>query len=95
MLEDYIKRGAALDAVKDCYTWEDGVADSALTEARSRIERIQTAEVAEVVRCQDCKYWKADPDQLYQFHTCSHASGMVEARPEYFCYFGERPEVKP
>ena len=48
----YISREAAIEAVKeshDCGEW--------LQETLARIYEIPAADVVEVIRCKDCKYW--------------------------------------
>ena len=45
-----------------------------------------TADVAEVVRCSECKKWKINPNNLYGGY-CRHCEG---ASIDHFCSYGER-----
>lgn len=48
------------------------------------------ADVVEVVRCKDCKYWKEEKD-FGMF--CTHwGSTLTESQAEDFCSYGERRE---
>jgi hypothetical protein len=52
------------------------------------IDNAPTADVVEVVRCKDCKYWVEDKD-FGMF--CSHwGSTLTESRENDFCSYGER-----
>lgn len=54
------------------------------------IANAPTADVVEVVRCKDCKYWVYE-DDLGMF--CSHwGSTLAESKAEDFCSYGERKE---
>ena len=50
------------------------------------IESQPTADVAEVVRCGECKKWKINPNNLYGGY-CRHCEG---ASIDHFCSYGER-----
>lgn len=45
-----------------------------------------TADVVEVVRCRDCKYFLTDDDTMY----CERATGLDQILPDDFCSYGER-----
>lgn len=53
---------------------------------RTLIEKQPTADVAEVVRCSECKKWKINPNNLYGGY-CRHCEG---ASIDHFCSYGER-----
>ena len=65
---------------------------------------VSTADVVEVVRCKDCKYWKgekkADPITNYHYGDCTHeewrdAEGWDKTTCGHeFCSRGERKEQK-
>lgn len=56
----------------------------------------QTADVAEVVRCKDCKYsvkYSCKNDACYQFTICRRRESYSEGVEENdFCSYGERKE---
>ena len=52
---DYISRQAAIEETWKEPTYSDPI--NVLTEMRDRINEISSADVVEVVRCKDCKYW--------------------------------------
>lgn len=59
-----------------------------LSDVRKAIEQTPTADVVEVVRCKDCKYWVYE-DDLGMF--CSHwGSTLAESQADDFCSYGER-----
>ena len=52
------------------------------------IANAPTADVVEVVRCKDCKYWAEEKD-FGMF--CSHwGSTLAESQEDDFCSYGER-----
>ena len=55
-----------------------------------------SADVVEVVRCRDCKYFTIDEGDVLGFCHCERivVSGMGELYPaeEHFCNYGERKE---
>lgn len=46
------------------------------------IDNAPTADVVEVVRCKDCKYFKQ--------HKCIKLNGMVSLNADNFCSYGEK-----
>ena len=48
--------------------------------------RIMSADVVEVVRCKDCKYWDNDDDA----NRCRHESSCIWAKPNTYCSYAER-----
>lgn len=54
-------------------------------------EKCPTADVVEVVRCKDCKYWVSPMKD--DAHYCNKKSGLVGiVAEEDFCSYGERKE---
>lgn len=52
------------------------------------IERQPTADVVEVVRCKDCKWWKRmNGDKRLQ---CFHSHGLIRTTENDYCSRGER-----
>lgn len=56
----------------------------------SQIDELPRADVVEVVRCKDCKFYKDWGDCI----TCSHWTVFedVSTEPNAFCSYGERRE---
>lgn len=62
------------------------------------LDDIPTADVVEVVRCKDCKYYQNSPNGLCYLHTepCDNAKGYkgeaVCVEDNSFCSYGERKD---
>lgn len=54
------------------------------------IQNVTTADVAEVVRCKDCKKWRETEDEEFLF--CMHFADTVGTQA--YCSYGERKEKK-
>lgn len=48
-----------------------------------------TADVVEVVRCKDCKWWDNDGDA----ERCTHKYGGMWAKSDAYCSYGERRQI--
>ena len=58
--------------------------------ARKLMVDAPTADVVEVVRCKDCKYWEKGKD--YEPY-CNHFGNMMtDTKADDFCSYGERKE---
>ena len=53
----YIEREAVMKTARDGYHSDFGKSMADLTSLREVLEDTPTADVVEVVRCKDCKYW--------------------------------------
>ena len=88
-MDDYISRDAALTALQDSDLFNT-------TERQLRaIRELPAADVAEVVRCKDCK-WFAD-NNGGEWYGCKmfHVVRITPAdapKPDDFCSYGERRE---
>ena len=90
MAKEYIEREAAK---RELLSWavcmnhpEYLMKDDAL----HVIDSIHAADVAEVVRCRECKY--CDPEN----HHCDHHMGTaapLRRKPDDFCSYGERKKA--
>lgn len=49
---------------------------------------LNKADVVEVVRCKDCKWWDNDGDA----ERCTHKYGGMWAKSDAYCSYGERKE---
>ena len=64
----------------------DGFSDGIST-AMKEVMAMPSADVMEVVRCLDCKYYKTGKD--YEAY-CNHINGLDEAKDNDFCSYGEK-----
>ena len=82
-MNDYIKRE---DAIKEANTWGMFGNDN----LESRLKRLPSADVLEVVRCEDCK-WYTPADETYG--TCYAYKGVYgKIKPTDYCSYGERED---
>ena len=101
MAEEYIKRESAIEAIEnDCseliyYTKEEAI---------QCVKAIPAADVVEVVRCRECKYWGDEAGELQRsdgvlFARCKVHNYLLDGRhtgwcptENDFCSYGERKE---
>lgn len=85
-MDEYIRRGEAIEQFED--------STSAIPEklARIRIESVPAADVAEVVRCGQCKYCVEhyDTDGNAPYWTCKEWDSGTDY--DGYCHYGERKE---
>ena len=83
-MDEYIERGAFIEAVKDIPMWGSVAAMLA--------DSIPAADVAQVVRCEDCVHWDDDPDTYGADYgpkgKCMKSFETMCA--DDFCSYGER-----
>ena len=86
-MSEYIKREDAIGALLDKYVDYAGLVDS--------IESVPSADVVEVVRCKDCKYYREYVSNrgsaLMCFCPCC-ISGQGKKKPTDYCSYGERKD---
>ena len=100
-MKEYIEREAAIKAIEnDClelvyYTKEDAI---------QCVKAIPAADVVEVVRCRECKYWGDEDGKLQSsdgllFARCKIHNYLLDGRhtgwcptENNFCSYGERKE---
>ena len=100
-MKEYIEREAAIKAIEnDCselvyYTKEDAI---------QCVKAIPAADVVEVVRCRECKYWGDEAGELQRsdgvlFARCKVHNYLLDGRhtgwcptENDFCSYGERKE---
>lgn len=100
-MDEYIKREAALALVKPDAPEDEKTAVTIATAkklVRSIVRRTPAADVASVVRCRDCKYYRVST-MLAPNKFCFRLKHPVEDRPigynfapDDFCSYGERKE---
>lgn len=82
-MREYIDKGDAIFAVSALPLTLDAETTQRAIEA---VRAVPAADVVEVVRCKDCKWYEKI------IYTCLQNDGMMPG--EGFCSFGERKEVQ-
>lgn len=81
--KEYIERGALLERLKKTTRYFDVKFD---------VLEAPAADVAEVVRCKDCKHYKQNPWNKETELLCQCYSDWNATEPDDFCSYGERKE---
>lgn len=97
-MADYIRRDDALFALRKAERGGSMTALTRLERAYAEIREMPAADVAEVVRCRGCKYYRNHPNGLCYLHTepteneRGYSGEAVCVEPDDFCSYGERRE---
>lgn len=97
-MADYIRRDDALFALRKAERGGSMTALTRLERAYAEIREMPAADVAEVVRCKGCKYYRNHPNGLCYLHTepteneRGYSGEAVCVEPDDFCSYGERRE---
>ena len=84
-MADYISRQKAIEAIMDLPNCPNGYSDTYDKACIiGMLEEVQTADVVEVVRCKDCKYFV--DEGMY----CEN--NIITQFDHFYCYYGERRE---
>ena len=100
---DYISRQAAIDYPLswEHYDKENGSRKfiCGVESYREYIEYLPAADVVEVVRCKDCKYWQDQMEDIVEVPICARTQSELEEYPlvmiigeDGYCSFGERTD---
>ena len=79
MATDYISREKAKEAVCECCLESDDCTFRC-------VQDIPAADVVEVVRCRDCRYFYDGPDEK----CCINHSGVVLTDENGYCHYGKK-----
>lgn len=90
-MKEYIERAMAFAVLVD-FPGELSPENIGLAVARKAIDALPAADVAEVVRCKDCRYYQDAKINKKGFLICP-ASGMEISETDY-CSYGARMEVE-
>lgn len=93
MAKEYIEREVLLKDIQAAK--EHAGMGSIIAGSLTRyVKRIPAANVVEVVRCKDCKYygWEQEPCHGRVGRFCKLSKGLVAINKETFCCYGERKE---
>ena len=58
--------------------------------ATAFLDEVEDADVVEVVRCKDCKYYETDIWDGEILCGCGNSSGLNDDKPDGYCCYGER-----
>lgn len=88
MIADYIRREDALFALRKAERGGSMTALTRLERAYAEIREMPAADVAEVVRCKDCKYgvYASKPNSAI---VCLRTNGSFWRKETDFCSYGE------
>ena len=88
----YIDADKLVEYQEHAWDWDtvNGIETAiALRQVISDIRHEPTADVVEVVRCKDCKFWQTDWKTSYDgYHYCSMVDIVVDG--DFYCKDGER-----
>lgn len=85
MTNDYIRREDVLKGQKTG-TFANGICfEAKACVLVDYIESLEPADVAPVVRCKDCLFFTTEK-------SCCRPEGLIKAREDDFCSYGERRE---
>lgn len=97
-MAEYISRKAAIAYIREqseeCQKafeelgGESGIYADAYNDLAEDFYSIPAADVAPVVRCRECKYYKPDEFEC----GCDFAGGLPYVKADNFCSYGERKE---
>ena len=90
MMADYIRREDALFALRKAERGGSMTALTRLERAYAEIREMPAADVAEVVRCKDCKHKLRTVANGVVI--CGEKHGMIRPSLDDFCSYGERRE---
>lgn len=82
-MNDYISREDAIDCVLNQYCASSDETEKALGDAIEEIKKRSAADVVEVIRCKDCKYF-LDP------WGCEFLGDGCRVNKNGYCFFAER-----
>lgn len=69
---------------------DEGVVCIPLRDVKKSIEATPAADVVEVVRCKDCRYWENGKD--YETY-CNHWDNMMaDTKADDYCSYGKRKD---
>lgn len=74
--------------ITSCYIQRTHSGDGFVNVAQTKTNEIPAADVVEVVRCKDCKYWQ-DNNGGYPHDECRWGKGETPDADD-FCSYGER-----
>ena len=92
-MSEYIKREDAKQAIlgrENHSMIHDYEFNNGLIDACNAIDDIPSADVVEVVRCKDCRYWRSDGECI--MHSNYTINAIYGADENDYCSYGERED---
>ena len=89
-MAEYIEREKAIDFVKQYTPHIDG--ETTMQCVKTALENVPTADVVEVVRCKDCKYYEIHKPSVTL--NCEKEGRMIPMNPDDFCSYGAKMDRK-
>lgn len=94
--KEYIERGALLNFLnaiyEECRLNNDGATSDLVFDVIRHVEDLPAADVVEVVRCKDCKYYKHFKGLGNWCHRRIRSDIEYHTKTTDFCSYGERKE---
>lgn len=89
-MAEYIERDAILESIAKKHGTRNDIEEQTALDIWDGIKKIPTADVVEVVRCKDCKYFKTD-----SYYCQKTKQGYCEfdnnvKQKQGYCSYGER-----
>ena len=89
MTDDYIRKQdavkASLEFTVEYLGWAFDV--GLQKELKKRLESIEPANVAKIIRCENCQYHSYD--EVFCCYWCEHEGMVREVKPDFYCGYGE------
>ena len=86
MTDEYIRKADAIDEVNHALDRETILFSFVRKVAISALKKMPSADVAPVVRCKDCLFFTTEK-------SCCRPEGLIKARENAFCSYGERRKI--
>lgn len=93
-MKEYIERAFAvqeLEVLRQAYEMHDDCDELVARRCRNAVSALPAADVAPVIRCEECRYYQNAKINKKGFLICP-ASGMEITEDDY-CSYGERKEA--
>lgn len=90
-MAEYIDRKSLIDEFDRLGLGEHSFVERVFSDGvRTIIAGIPAADVAPVVRCKDCLFWKSGKNECESWEWCKMLN--TDMSPNGFCYLGERKD---
>lgn len=92
-MAEYIEREEVMKTARDGYHSDFGRSMADLTSLRELLEDTPAADIVEVVRCKDCKYYGGITfGNICRRWSVIHSGVKNCTKPDDFCSYGERKD---
>ena len=90
MQKEYIEREAAISILNAKSDMAVGTPKQCFAAAAAMLEKLPAADVVEVVRCKDCRYYRAKNFPLFSGDCFYGVSGERTVFEDHYCGYGEK-----